>query len=99
MTGLVGRTGGSLRLVRTAIELSVLTAGWLLGGSVGVGTVCYAIGIGPLVHVALPRLQVRPSAAAMEGDATASAARRTSAGPTAYANPGSAGSEPEPCEP
>lgn len=58
MTGLVARTGRSVRLVRTSIELSVLASGWLLGGTVGVGTVLYAISIGPLVHVLLPRLTV-----------------------------------------
>ena len=58
MTGLVARTGRSVRLVRTSIELSVLASGWLLGGTVGVGTVLYAISIGPLVHVLLPRLAV-----------------------------------------
>jgi uncharacterized membrane protein YczE len=58
MTGLVARTGRSVRLVRTSIELSVLAGGWLLGGTVGVGTVLYAISIGPLVHVLLPLLTV-----------------------------------------
>jgi hypothetical protein len=58
MTGLVARTGRSVRIVRTSIELSVLAGGWLLGGTVGVGTVLYAISIGPLVHVLLPRLTV-----------------------------------------
>jgi uncharacterized membrane protein YczE len=53
MTGLVVRTGLSVRLVRTAIEASVLAAGWLLGGSVGLGTVAYALGIGPLVQLLL----------------------------------------------
>ncbi len=53
MTGLVGRTGLSVRLVRTAIEATVLGAGWLLGGSVGVGTVIYAFGIGPMVQLVL----------------------------------------------
>ncbi|BBY65941.1 membrane protein YczE [Mycolicibacterium helvum] len=53
MTGLVARTGISVRLVRTAIEATVLTAGWLLGGSVGVGTVIYALGIGPMVQLVL----------------------------------------------
>lgn len=48
MTGLHARTGTSLRLVRTAIELTVLSVGWLLGGTVGVGTVLYALAIGPL---------------------------------------------------
>src|SRR6478672_6137251 len=50
MTGLVVRTGLSVRLVRTGIETTVLTAGWLLGGTLGVGTVLYAFGIGPLVQ-------------------------------------------------
>jgi uncharacterized membrane protein YczE len=59
MTGLAARTGGSLRLIRTSIELSVLVGGFLLGGTVGVGTVLYAIGIGPLVQFFLPRVAVR----------------------------------------
>lgn len=54
MTGLAGRFPRlSIRLVRTCIELSVLSAGFLLGGTVGVGTVAYALGIGPLVQVFL----------------------------------------------
>ena len=50
MTGLVVRTGRSVRVVRTSIEATVLAVGWLLGGTVGVGTVVYAFGIGPLVQ-------------------------------------------------
>jgi uncharacterized membrane protein YczE len=61
MTGLVRRTGRSIRLVRTTIEVSVLVVGWLLGGSVGVATIVYALGIGPLVHVLLPRFVVPPA--------------------------------------
>lgn len=53
MTGLVERTGRSVRLVRTTIEATVLLVGWLLGGTVGVGTVLYAVGIGPLVQLVL----------------------------------------------
>ncbi|MHC9296405.1 YczE/YyaS/YitT family protein [Mycobacterium sp. LTG2003] len=53
MTGLVARTGLSVRVVRTAIEATVLVAGWLLGGTIGVGTVVYAFGIGPLVQLFL----------------------------------------------
>jgi uncharacterized membrane protein YczE len=53
MTGLVVRTGLSVRLVRTSIEATVLVVGWLLGGTVGVGTVLYAFGIGPLVQLFL----------------------------------------------
>nr|WP_216094634.1 hypothetical protein [Jiangella alba] len=59
MTGLVQRTGRSVRVVRTSIEVTVLATGWLLGGTVGAGTVVYALAIGPLVHLLLPRLQVR----------------------------------------
>jgi uncharacterized membrane protein YczE len=51
MTGLVVRTGLSVRIVRTSIEATVLAIGWLLGGTVGVGTVVYAFGIGPLVQL------------------------------------------------
>lgn len=58
MTGLVRRTGRSVRLVRTSLEVAVLAVGWLLGGTVGVGTALYALGIGPLVHVLLPVLSV-----------------------------------------
>lgn len=54
MTGLVARTGRSIRLVRTAIEGTVLAIGWLLGGTLGVGTILYALSIGPLVHLTLP---------------------------------------------
>jgi uncharacterized membrane protein YczE len=54
MTGLARRTGWSVRLSRTLIEVVVLGSGWLLGGSVGVGTVVYALAIGPLVQLLLP---------------------------------------------
>lgn len=54
MTGLHRRTGLSLRLVRTGIEVSVVVLGWLLGGVFGIGTVLYALAIGPLVQLMLP---------------------------------------------
>jgi uncharacterized membrane protein YczE len=69
MTGLAAR-GLSLRAVRTAIELTVLTGGAVLGGTVGVGTVVYALAIGPLAHVFIPALTVplaRPVAEAPSG--------------------------------
>jgi uncharacterized membrane protein YczE len=53
MIGLA-RRGWSVRVVRTAIEVSVLIVGWLLGGTVGVGTVLFALTIGPIVHLTLP---------------------------------------------
>ena len=59
MTGLVRRTGWSIRVVRTSIELTVLAAGWLLGGTVGIGTALYAVTIGPLVHIFLPLFTIR----------------------------------------
>ena len=58
MTGLVGRTGRSVRLVRTAIEVVVVLVGVALGGTLGVATVVYALAIGPLVQALLPRLVV-----------------------------------------
>jgi uncharacterized membrane protein YczE len=64
MTGLVARTGLSIRLVRTTLELTVLATGWLMGGAVGVGTVLYALAIGPLVQAFLPLLTVRLEPAA-----------------------------------
>ncbi|MHA7217607.1 membrane protein YczE [Arthrobacter sp. MDT1-48-3] len=53
MTGIHQRFGLPIWLVRTAIEGTVLLLGWLLGGSVGLGTVAFALLIGPLVNVAL----------------------------------------------
>ena len=60
MTGIVARTGWPVKWVRTSIELAVIAVGWLLGGSVGLGTVLYAVTIGPLVHVFLPMFTIRP---------------------------------------
>lgn len=66
MTGLARRTGLSLRLVRTALEVAVVLVGLLLGGVLGTGTVLYALAIGPLAQLMLPWLIV---------DVTAPAAR------------------------
>jgi uncharacterized membrane protein YczE len=57
MIGMAAR-GHSIRVVRTSIELTVLLTGWLLGGTVGIGTVVYALGIGPIAHVTIPRLRI-----------------------------------------
>jgi uncharacterized membrane protein YczE len=57
MTGLA-RRGHSIRAARTSIELLVLGVGWMLGGTVGIGTVLYAFGIGPLAHYFIPRLTI-----------------------------------------
>jgi uncharacterized membrane protein YczE len=53
MTGLAAR-GHSIRLVRTGLEVTVLVTGFLLGGTIGVGTVLYAVSIGPLAHLFIP---------------------------------------------
>ena len=57
MTGLNQRLGWSIRAARLSIEILVLGAGWLLGGTVGLGTVAYALAIGPLIQVFLPWFQ------------------------------------------
>ncbi|MGD9529615.1 YczE/YyaS/YitT family protein [Pseudonocardia sp.] len=76
MTGLAARTGGSIRLVRTAIELSVLGTGWLLGGTVGIGTVIFAMAIGPLTQAFLPWLAVARDPVPRPGPRGATAGRR-----------------------
>ncbi len=73
MTGLAAR-GHSVRIVRTCIELTVLLSGWLLGGTVGVGTVVYALGIGPIAHVSIPRFEIRAPARTPTAAAVAHAA-------------------------
>ncbi|MEV7596934.1 hypothetical protein AB0O91_06045 [Kitasatospora sp. NPDC089797] len=64
MTGMAEVTGRSIRLVRTLIELTVLGIGWLLDGSVGVGTVLYALLVGPVTQYFLPRFSYRPDTTA-----------------------------------
>jgi uncharacterized membrane protein YczE len=57
MTGLAAR-GVSIRLARTGVEVTVVAIGWLLGGTLFVGTIVYALAIGPLVQIFLPRFTV-----------------------------------------
>ncbi len=59
MTGIHRRWGWRLWVVRTSIEVVVLGIGWLLGGNVGVGTVAFALLIGPMVNVTIPLLRLR----------------------------------------
>ena len=61
MTGLHRRTGRSLRAVRTALELSAVAAGFALGGTVGIGTLAFALAIGPLVQAWLGLLATGPT--------------------------------------
>jgi len=58
MTGIHARTGWKIWIVRTAIEVVVLSIGWLLGGNVGLGTLAFALLIGPMVHRTIPFLMV-----------------------------------------
>jgi uncharacterized membrane protein YczE len=62
-TGIAGR-GHSMRVVRTSVEATVLVTGFLLGGTVGIGTVLYALAIGPITHQTIPALAIgqRPRA-------------------------------------
>jgi uncharacterized membrane protein YczE len=59
MTGLVRRTNQSVGRIRTSIELSVLVVGFACGGTVGLGTVVYALSIGPLLQLLLPAFTIR----------------------------------------
>jgi uncharacterized membrane protein YczE len=79
MTGLHRRTGQKIWVVRTGIELVVLVIGWILGGNVGVGTVLFAVLVGPLCNwtmplFAIPRTANRggPAEQLLEGTATPS---------------------------
>jgi len=63
MTGFMRKTGASVFKVRTSLELCVLAAGIALGGTVGLGTVVYALSIGPLLQLMLPTFTLRPATA------------------------------------
>lgn len=69
MTGLHGRFGWPIWACRLAVEGTVLVLGWLLGGTVGIGTVIFALGIGPLVHIAMPLLATPRPAPRLRPDA------------------------------
>jgi uncharacterized membrane protein YczE len=64
MTGLHKRTGLKIWIVRTSIEVTVLGIGWILGGNVGIGTVLFALLVGPLCNWTIPFFAVKPPAAA-----------------------------------
>ena len=69
MTGIHRRWRWPIWLARGSVELTVLAAGWMLGGTVGVGTVLFAVLIGPLVHVALPLTDTRRRGVSARGTA------------------------------
>ena len=60
MVGLNERFGWSIRVSRTVVEVAALVSGWALGGSVGVGTVVFAMSIGPLAHITLDWFRLPP---------------------------------------
>jgi uncharacterized membrane protein YczE len=76
-TGIAAR-GHSMRVVRTTIEVSVLLTGFLLGGTVGIGTVLYALSIGPITHVTIPALRIGARRQRGKRVAAAEAPARTS---------------------
>ena len=70
MTGLHRRTGWPIWIVRTGIELTVLSIGWVLGGNVGVGTVLFAVLVGPLCNWTIPLFSIRrPASTVAEAEA------------------------------
>lgn len=75
MTGLHRRTGRSVRLIRTAVEIAVVATGFALGGTVGVGTVLYALSIGPLAQLFLQLFAVPPASTGSTVVATGSPER------------------------
>lgn len=68
MTGLHARLGWPIWAARLGVEATVLAAGWLLGGTVGLGTVLFAVLIGPAVHITLPWFDRRPRLVAPRAD-------------------------------
>ena len=82
MTGLHARTGLPIWLVRTALELTVLVIGWVLGGNVGIGTLAFALLIGPMAHVTMRWFDLRPRMRAAQERRDAAAAL-AAAGPVA----------------
>jgi uncharacterized membrane protein YczE len=88
MTGIHNRWGWRVWIVRATIELTVLVIGWILGGNAGVGTVAFALLIGPLVQLTLPLLRVPESASATDAEpAEATPGVPVPAGPAAPALP------------
>jgi uncharacterized membrane protein YczE len=79
MTGIHDRWGFKIWWVRSAIELTVLSVGWLLGGNVGIGTLAFALLVGPLVGITLPWLRVPQPARADEASAAEPAAEPAAA--------------------
>ncbi|MFB7428384.1 YitT family protein [Streptomyces hydrogenans] len=101
MTGLHRLTGRSIRLTRTLIEIAVVTTGFLLGGSVGVGTVLYALSIGPLAQFFLRFFAVPEATAGAAPETAADAAPGAAAvgAPDATPGPGAVDADVAPASP
>jgi len=91
MTGLHARTGWPIWVVRTGIEVTVLAIGWLLGGQVGVGTLAFALLIGPMVGVTLPLLTVPEASPARPRASEATTIATSEATSAGAPDPASAG--------
>ena len=85
MTGYATR-GRSIRVVRTSMEVAVLAVGWLLGGTVGIGTAAYALLIGPLAHRFIPLLAIKAKDDGAQRAPKAEKPRRAAAGHLASEN-------------
>ncbi len=85
-TGIAAR-GHSLRVVRTLVEISVLAAGWVLGGTVGVGTVLYALAIGPITHLTIPALRLGSRQVQPDHGEPVGVAPRVAVDPTEHHSP------------
>jgi uncharacterized membrane protein YczE len=96
MTGLARRTGRSIRLVRTGLELTVLVVGWLLGGTFGVGTVAFAVCIGPLAQLFMRVFDTGASPRRPGGPARWPGGRRASRTPGAGPRTPAAATPPTP---
>ncbi len=99
MTALAAR-GHSIRVVRTGIEVSVLAVGWALGGTVGVGTLLYALSIGPVAHYFIPVFSASPRPARTphlkEPPCPPSTSSSPAPDPVGSARPSPTGSSPAP---
>ena len=84
MTGLVNRFDKPVWLVRTSIEVVVVAMGWFIGGPIGLGTVLYALTIGPVAHVLMPWFALDARASHLHADGTTDEERRVLPGQESY---------------
>ncbi len=87
MTGIHARFGVKIWMARTAIELVVLTAGWIMGGNVGIGTLAFALLVGPMVHKTIPWLMVPAALSPAAREAAEVTAERLPTGSSPHTPP------------